>query len=453
VNPDEFIRYYSGALLRGTATVLCGAGLSKQSGLPLWDELMKDPARELGFSTKDVNDLALLAQYYVTSIPNGRSRLEKLIKRKLSRKVLPNINHNLIAQLPLSAVWTTNYDSLLEQACPKAKVCMRDKDLIDDPPSGYKIIYKMHGDLSDRIVITREDYEKYPLDFPRMWAQLVATFATESILFLGFGFNDPNVAHLLALARTQWKEFRRHFAIVKKPLRKVERLLHEYRMRDLESVGIHTIEVETFAEITTILRKLLIRVCPPRVFISGSYQNNSRNDHFCRQLGKVLAHNGIGVVSGANRPGTLVSYALGDALIKRRRYSPDELIFFWVSKPKKPIVPERRLGTIVYYGKNRRFMRMEILRRVRATVLIGGAEGTRKEAELSWKADVPVIPVAATGGAAFAIWAQMMKNLHKFSYGARVINRKTFQPLNSRQPKECLDAVVLLLKQAMFLDV
>ena len=370
--------------------------------------------------------------------------------------------HHLIAQLPLTEVWTTNYDDLLERACPKAIVRSRDGDLSHDPHPDRRIIYKMHGELKivgagrrflPGIVITREDYETYSSRYPRLWAQLVATFATKSMLFIGFGFNDPNLSHLFALARTRFrKHYRNHFTVLRRPTASNDLLLHKYRMMDLEAVGIHTIEVSSFSEITTILQQLLVRSCPPRVFVSGSYEG-SEHDEFCEMLGVALADEGVGVVSGANRPGQIVSYALGDRQQVLHRYDPDDIVLYYQSKSTSPVMPVRRLGIIRYFGSDRRAMRADMVNRCRATVVIGGGEGTREEAMLSGDSHVPVIPVGGTGGTAGAIWREMLGTLSSIRYDGRKVNRNTFKSLNSPSVEEKRKATVALLRQAMYLDV
>ena len=458
MNRFEFLTCFGKCLLRGTGTVLCGAGVSKMSGLPLWDELLDPIRQQLGLPISFA-DLPLIAQYYTANVADGRQRLEDLITRGLSVSASPSIAHSLIAAMPLTRLWTTNYDRLLETAKPDTKVYARDIDLLDDPGEGQRVLYKMHGELRpgakslNNIIISREDYETYPRRFPRMWSQLTATFATQSILFLGFGFNDPNITHLLALARSAFQSgYRNHFAILRKPDSPEAISQHNYRMQDLQAVGINSIEIDDYGEITEILRQLLTKALPPTVFISGNFHNNEY-DSFCISLGKLLGESGVSVISGAAQPGLLVSYALAEYLQEVGRYEPERVVFYYQSKNATPVAPLRRLGTIRYFGEDRSRMRHEMIRHSRVTILVSGDDGAREEAKMSMSDNVPVIPMACTGGAAAEVWNSLESRLHTVTFGGRPVDRANFEKLRSTNPDEALASAVALAKQAMFLDV
>jgi len=54
------------------------------------------------------------AQFHVNANAQNRHRLHQALLDALSPDTPPTENHRLLAQLPLTTVWTTNYDRLIE---------------------------------------------------------------------------------------------------------------------------------------------------------------------------------------------------------------------------------------------------------------------------------------------------------------------------------------------------
>lgn len=77
-----------------------------------------------------------LAQYYVNSMK--RTSIDDLIKQKFTTLVQPTENHRLLAQLPISTFWTTNYDKLIERALENnMKNASQEKDEKGNNPFDY----------------------------------------------------------------------------------------------------------------------------------------------------------------------------------------------------------------------------------------------------------------------------------------------------------------------------
>lgn len=55
-----------------------------------------------------------LAQYYINE--NGRQRLADKLINEIGIEKQPTENHKILAKLPITNFWTTNYDSLLEDS-------------------------------------------------------------------------------------------------------------------------------------------------------------------------------------------------------------------------------------------------------------------------------------------------------------------------------------------------
>lgn len=99
--------------------VFAGAGMSKGSGYVDWPELLSDIAAELGLKIEHEHDLISLAQFHVNHRKNSDG-LAKKILQEFSEQAEPSRSHEILARLPIHTYWTTNYDTLIEEALRKA---------------------------------------------------------------------------------------------------------------------------------------------------------------------------------------------------------------------------------------------------------------------------------------------------------------------------------------------
>ena len=271
MEPSELIAEFGRCVERHAATVLVGAGLSRDAGFPDWAGLLK-PVRER-LELDDAVDLTLLAQYYVNT--HGEGALQDLCRSELARigEPAPRRVHELLAALPLPEIWTTNFDRLIEQACGEGTRCLvRDDDFVEDTSDSQKRIYKMHGCVAipaQPLVLARDQFVRYPDTHQRFWSLLQASFLTKSFLFLGFSFEDSNFDQIFRLVRRMRDgALRPHFALLRRPDRGDAHFDHH--LSDLEQVGIRVAVVEDHAAIEPLLRQLVVRCRPTRLFISGS---------------------------------------------------------------------------------------------------------------------------------------------------------------------------------------
>lgn len=164
---ERFIDAYVSELAAGNAAIFAGAGLSAPAGFVDWKTLLKPLAEELRLNVDKEHDLLGVAQYHVNSKANQRNLLNQLLITNFAVAAAPTESHKIIAKLPVSVVWTTNYDRLIEKA-------FDDEDRVLDvkyerthftttKPNRTAVLYKMHGDIEhpDRAILTKDDYEKY----------------------------------------------------------------------------------------------------------------------------------------------------------------------------------------------------------------------------------------------------------------------------------------------------
>ena len=183
------------AIREKTLVVFVGAGVSANSGVPTWSGLIDKMAKELGIKRKIRQDEYLkIAQYYYNEHPKT---FNSSVKKYLDGNWKPNIiNEYLFSEFNPKYFVTTNYDDLLEQTSNKLTmpytIIVQDEDI--PKISNDNAIIKMHGDFQHKMFVLKEDdYLKYSENFRLMEVFIKSLFATNTILFVGFSADDPNV--------------------------------------------------------------------------------------------------------------------------------------------------------------------------------------------------------------------------------------------------------------------
>lgn len=194
----KYIKDIKSASEQGRLVIFVGAGVSNNSGIPVWSTLIKAMKDDLPGFAENVTDDLKLAQIYKTTYPT--KFVEKVREVLRHDKVIPNPIHDAILDLHPAYIITTNYDDLLEQSFSKRyeqySVIRADEDL----PScnSNKLLIKMHGDFEKgNIVLAEQDYYDYSRNFPLVRSYVMSLFASKVILFVGFSFDDINLKYIL----------------------------------------------------------------------------------------------------------------------------------------------------------------------------------------------------------------------------------------------------------------
>src|SRR5437660_10177482 len=126
-----------------------GRHVSRAARYVDWKQLLKEIAEELELDIDRESDLVALAQFHVNR-RQGRDRLNQLLIDEFLEHVELTPTHRLIASLPVSTIWTTNFDDLLEVAFEAASKRIDVKRRPDDFSVSRRrtdvTIYKIHGD-------------------------------------------------------------------------------------------------------------------------------------------------------------------------------------------------------------------------------------------------------------------------------------------------------------------
>lgn len=179
--------------------VFVGAGVSQNSGIPTWNNLIFSMMEELPSELSKENDVLKLAQMYKDS-RGHKEYMDKIKNVLLYNKAVPNPLHKSIIALNPCHIITTNYDDLVEQELANEfkqyDIIREDKDI----PQMEKqhCLVKMHGDYAtDNIVLTEKDYFDYKNKFPLIRAFVQSLFASKLVLFVGFSFADLNLKMIM----------------------------------------------------------------------------------------------------------------------------------------------------------------------------------------------------------------------------------------------------------------
>ncbi|WP_423423307.1 SIR2 family protein [Pediococcus pentosaceus] len=443
----SFIEQYSKAINEGYAAVFAGAGLSVASGYVDWKTLVTPLAEELNLNIEEENDLTKVAQYYRNEF-KSRGDINQTIMEAFSKEKEPNENIDILTRLPIYTYWTTNYDKLLEEGFKnnnrKVDVKCRETRLSTQKYDRDAILYKMHGDVDDpaEAVLTKQDYEIYNQRNPLFTSILQGDLISKTFLFIGFSFEDPNLTNVLAATRNildenisnnYWLEKR-----VTKPSDieesteakvryEVDRTKQELKIHELQRYGIQTVYIDSYEEITEILKELEFLNLKRKIFISGSVTfydkiwTKEKVNALCYSLAKELVKNNYQICSrfGYGVGSSVINGALEVIYSEKYKHVDDYL----------NLRPFPQNNSSVNQGNDvrQKMYRSEMVNGVGVVIfMFGNREGKDKKEELSEglieefriakKQGKKIIPIGSTGGATKKIFEEVENNIIDYPY-------------------------------------
>ncbi|WP_156959580.1 hypothetical protein [Nocardia sp. BMG51109] len=139
------------------------------------------------------------------------------------------------------------------------------------------------------------------------------------------------------------------------------------------------------------------------IFLGGNY-TDPRWNPVAGLLGRTLAQLPVSLLVMASRPALETGYAMAETLQAHTHYTPDRLTLFRRTTSRRPAPVQRNFGTLEFLDKTLDEARHEMIRRSRLVILFGGGAGTATEARIADEAEIPVVPLAFTGGTAQEYW-------------------------------------------------
>lgn len=438
ISVKNFIKEFSESIINGRASLFIGSGLSRPAGYVGWKDVLRECAEEIGLCVEKERDLIALAEYYVRSTKQ-RTKLTNTVKSFFAdKKGNPTKNHFLLADLPITSVWTTNYDRLIERAYDKRNtpysVLTDDKSYRNYDDSAKITIHKIHGDVlsADDVIITRGDYESFSKNHDIVLSELKGEMCSKSFLFLGYSFSDTDIQHILTQIRLIHEERhpQRHFYIYKKVKRdkndndeefNYKKNKQEHLIRDFMTYGINPVLVDDYEEIIDILRKINQRVLLKNILISGAYEEGyeyaERSAKSAQRIASELVQQGFKIYTGYGK--NLGSEIVAGAFNGCTKASVDNKDFnetvFLFPFPYKEL---NETKSKEYYTQ----LRENMVSKTQITIVIAGnndrdriSKGVLEEIELSQKHGNLIIPISTTGSAAMHIWDKLNETNSEYS--------------------------------------
>lgn len=469
---EAFIERYVKEIKANNSAVFIGSGFSKSAGFVDWKQLLKSIADELELDIQKEHDLATLAQYHYNK-NNNRAVINDIISEEFSQDAEVSENHRILARLPIFTYWTTNYDSLIEDALEevnkKADVKYNNKQLSNTKPRDA-IVYKMHGDKSnpDDTTIIKDDYERYYRRYAPFITALSGDLISKTFLFMGFSFTDPNIDYILSRVRVDYGDSsqRQHYTLMKKvDINDCESQADfEYSKRkqdlfinDLKRYNIKALLIDSYDEITKILKKIEIQINTNNIFISGSAATYGEWDKeeavlLVNTLSKVLIHQGYNIVSGFGLGigSYVIAGALEEIYCKNKTVNENRLLL----RPFPQDIDDEVKRKVLW-----RKYRKDMIARTGISIFLFGnkinkentdielADGLLEEFEISCELGNFVIPVGSTGYVAKSLWERVYKDFEIFYPFKETELKPEFEKLNnSKDINEIISTVLMVIK-------
>lgn len=219
----------------GHVSLMIGAGFSKNAqskgaaiiqppnwselAVKMYEELYPEPVemKEKGEWSKQKiiktsgKNVTKLAEEYIANF--DRNKINNLIERSVADEMfVPSELHKRLLKLRWADVFTTNYDTLLEQT---ADMIYRENnyEIIysqNDLPGSIKPrIIKLHGSIPQvkPYIICDEDYRTYPDKYSALVNTVQQAMLETRLCLLGFSGDDPNFQSWLGWLRDNMGEY------------------------------------------------------------------------------------------------------------------------------------------------------------------------------------------------------------------------------------------------------
>ncbi len=390
---DLFVNEVSNQINNNNCELFVGSGISKGSGLPTWEELLKPLAQNIDIDINKNDDLPLIAQYIVNSNGGHKNVIYNRIMSCFSRKFELNDYHAAISNLNVKTVWTTNYDSLLEKCFinRNPRVIRNNNDLSKPVMKQELEIIKLHGcidgDLND-IVLTRQEYDEFLFNKPAIAQRLRDTFINKSILFIGYGYRDYNIRNIMIEATKQSNRYSQdHYIVLLNITREGNENEESFKQRiyrfnlwikELNRIGIKECIVDSEKELTKLLQEIALKSRGKSIYVSGSHENYAVQK--CKEYGRNLAEfEDVIMINGQNQGvGSTVINSFMDEKIKNNKELIDVVKYY-----PNPYAVNPKYSNDVSLLPKLKSARMNLFANTKLFVVFRGGMGTKAEVEVA----------------------------------------------------------------------
>ncbi|MDT2746572.1 SIR2 family protein [Vagococcus fluvialis] len=207
-NNIQQINHIINAMNDNSLIIFVGAGISANSGLPSWNQLIGELRKELLLESDEEDNLRVAQFYYDTW---GQQKYFTKIMDIFNKhsNAIPNDLHDHILKIQPRHIITTNYDELLEEkineGITKYDIIKGDFDI--PYTSGNRYLIKMHGDLKIKNIVLKEnDYLDYESNFYMTSTLIKSLIMNNTILFVGYSLGDTTFNSIYRLIHNNFGE-------------------------------------------------------------------------------------------------------------------------------------------------------------------------------------------------------------------------------------------------------
>ncbi len=307
IGKKTFVEKVANAINNNEIALFVAAGLSASTGQKNWTQMLTPCANALELEINENSDLYMIAQYYENEY--GKTDLIHMFEKSIN-KINNNSSYlNSVLDLGFREIWTTNYDTVIEDNLKKrgiiSKVIHNDMDLNNFTEGGVHI-FKMNGDITNphNMVVSKSDLEEYSVSHQLMLTFFKRELVSKSFLFLGYSFTDSLVLNSLSTIKNCLQNAcNTHYTILKNEHSKY----FDYFVQDLwKRYNIKALIVEKYDEIPEIIELINKKVKERKIFVSGSfdtlpYEQDEFADALCNALVQNLYNNDYIILTGMGR--------------------------------------------------------------------------------------------------------------------------------------------------------
>lgn len=390
---ERFVEEISKKILAEKCDLFVGSGISRESRMPSWEELLCPLAEGMGISLTKEDDLPMIAQYIVNNNSGNKNIIYNRIIDCYGKDYSINKYHNAILNMNINTVWTTNYDELLETcfAMRKPKVVRCNDDLSKPALKREFEIIKLHGCIKGKledIVLTQQEYDEYLFNKVAIAQKLRDSFIQKSFLFIGYGYRDSDIRNIMIEATKQSNKYSQdHYIILFKISCEPDETEEKFKQRkirfdlwikELNRIGIRELVVNGSDELEEVLRIIAVKSRGKSVFVSGSHEND--REEIYGEYGKKLAKlNNIILINGQNQGiGINVVNGFMETAVNSKKELADIIKFFpnpYAANPdysnKESLLPQLKSARTALFVSTQLF------------VVFAGGMGTEAEFEVA----------------------------------------------------------------------
>jgi len=217
---ENSLREITGQIQQGKVVLFLGAGASHAAGGPTGEKLTEVIKQNFPNIDQNVNNFIDVCQDVIDTPPYDRNQLEEFIISKLA-SLQPSNSHRIMTMYDWSAIFTTNFDDLVEVAYRTTqganKRCIpiySDNPQVTPGDRSRVYLLKMMGcikakpDESEQMVLSRADYNR-SLQRRGKYLELLFDFVkTGTMVSVGYSFGDRLVLDVIDEVKRRYGEDR-----------------------------------------------------------------------------------------------------------------------------------------------------------------------------------------------------------------------------------------------------